>query len=113
VRVPMNSLTSNSVLTTRAAILFIMVCEWAFAFYCGPYVLRQTEEPKRLTYRASAALLVLAVIWLQGHLYNSVSSLRQSSDDKFLTLVYALENLVGLLLVIRAALKARKNGETL
>jgi hypothetical protein len=101
----MNSLTGE--LQIRVGILLIMVCEWAFVFYCAPYVLRVTEEPKRLIYRAGSALLILGVIWIQGHLYYSVVSSPPPKGNPFLTAVYGTEHLVSLLLLVRAALVAR------
>jgi membrane protease YdiL (CAAX protease family) len=97
---------SDSTLMVGAAILFLALGEWAFVFFCGPYVLVESKEPKRLAYRLSLALLFLGVSLLQAHLYWSIAC-PQPTDSRFLTGVYVIEHLVSLVLLFKAALKAR------
>lgn len=97
----------------RVAIVLIMFGFWAVLFFYGDNLMRfqLSRDLKTGTiYRLIAGASILGVGYLQGWLYNASKPSAGPGDD-FLRFVYFLEGVVGFLLVIRSAFRARRKGQ--
>jgi hypothetical protein len=104
----MNSISNDMALVIKSVILLIMFCEWAFLYFWFPSLLRESGNSNaKLVLRPLVALGMIAVVWLQGRLYNGTFTSQAASHEEFLTDVFLLQHVVSLLIIFRAAFKIR------
>jgi hypothetical protein len=100
-------LSYNPILLARSEILLLMLFEWILLYLYGPFLLKEPLGRTKLIIRACAGLTALGILGLQGHIYIANFAPENHANGKFITTIFVLQNVVGLLLVFRAAFKAR------
>src|SRR5216684_6301837 len=98
----------DPIVIARLEILLLMVFQWIIVYVYGPFLLRESQDRAKLILRACAGLAVPSILWLQAHIYLTNFSPRYQSSRNFITSVLVLQSAVGLMLLIRAAFKARR-----
>ena len=98
----------QDVLFARIVTVLFTFFEWILLYVCGPFLLRESREPRKLILRPLAAIFAIAIVALQAHIYWAFVSRQDQGNRNFITLVWFLQHLVGLFLLLRAAFKARR-----
>ena len=98
----------DPIVIARLEILLLMVFQWIIVYAYGPFLLREPQDRTKLILRACAGLAVPSILWLQAHIYLTNFSPRYQSSRTFITSVLVLQSVVDLILLFRAAFKARR-----